>query len=387
MDVVWVSEFLGAYQVLRFVHAAPGLDAPPVGTRLPLDGSYCARVLDGRFPAVIQDARSVPEAVLLELTSDFHIGSYVGVPLLGQDDVAVGMLCAVSHAPAPGLDERDVASLRLMAELLHDLQRRALSSVDARRAEERLRAVMTSVIAGDGRQAVLQPVVDTRSGLPVFAEGLTRFPRRSPAAGGDDAGSVRAPAQWFDDAGRLGLRQQLELAAATSVLDLLEGDHVPDGVALAVNLAPDTVVATDLDAVLADRDLPRVVIEITEHAPVTDYGRLETALRPYRAAGLRVAVDDTGAGYASLRHVLALRPDLLKIDMALTRDADVDPARRTLLGALATFGTEVGCELVAEGVETQAQLSALTDIGIPLAQGFLIGPPSLTPRWSGYAVG
>ena len=378
MQVAWVSEFVADDQVLRFVSAEPGATAPAEGSRLPLNGSYCSRVLDGRFPALIPDARSVPEAALLDVTEELHIGSYVGVPLLGPSGMTVGMLCAVHSLPTPRLNERDLAALTLLAKLLHDLQHRALSAAQAVGERDRMRQVMSAVVAGAGRHPVLQPIVDLVSGRAVAAEGLTRFTASSPASNED-----RSPAQWFDDAARLDMREQLELATAAAVLDLLD-DVVPDPVAVSVNLSPQTLVDPGIVELLRDRPLHRIVIEMTEHAPVEDYSDLAAVLNPYRAQGLQVAVDDAGAGYASLRHVLAVRPDLIKIDMALIRGSDGDLARRTLLTALADFAEATGCRLVAEGVETDGELRAVAACGVHLAQGYLLARPGPSPAWSGF---
>ena len=174
------------------------------------------------------------------------------------------------------------------------------------------------------------------------------------------------------------------MATAVVVLDLRGG--VPVDVAVCINLGPETLVSERLPALLADRELHRIVVEITEHAPVQDYEALKAALRPYRDRGLRLAVDDAGAGYASLRHVLAVDPDLIKVDMALTRGADSDLARRTLLAALAGFAEATGCRIVAEGVETDAELQTVARCGIDLVQGYALARPSTTPAWSGYAV-
>ncbi|MFP5220380.1 MAG: EAL domain-containing protein [Actinomycetes bacterium] len=377
MKVAWVSEFVGDSLVLRFVDAEPGANAPAEGTTLPIGGSYCARVLDGRFPALIPDTRQSPEAALFDVTTELHIGSYVGVPLLGPEGVPVGILCTVSDTAAPSLSERDTASLTLLADVLRDLQKRALTAAAADRQRDQLRFVLRTVIEGKGRRPVLQPVVDLATGRPVIAEGLTRFTLPSPVGGGD----VRTPAQWFGDAERLGLRCELEVATAASVLDLLDDGSVPPDVALSVNLAPESVLSPLVVELLDGRDLSRVVVELTEHAAVADYDALTEALLPYRAAGLRVAVDDAGAGYASLTHVLAVKPDLMKIDMVLVRGADSDLARRTLLSALGTFGEMTGCRLVAEGVETQAELETVRDCGIGYAQGYLFDPPLPTPHW------
>jgi EAL domain-containing protein (putative c-di-GMP-specific phosphodiesterase class I) len=166
------------------------------------------------------------------------------------------------------------------------------------------------------------------------------------------------------------------------VLDLL--DEVPPELALAINLGPETLMTPRLAELLDGRPLSRIVLEITEHAPVADYDALSAVLRPYREQGLRLAVDDAGAGYSSLRHVLAVEPDLIKIDMALTRGADGDLVRRTLLTALAGFAQATGCRLVAEGVETPGELRALAACGIDLVQGYALAAPSTSPAWRDY---
>ena len=381
MQVAWVSEFVGAAQVLRFVDAAPGADAPEEGSTLPLSGSFCARVLDGRFPRLIPDARDVPETALLDVTASLHIGAYVGVPLLGPTGAVVGMLCAIDGEPCVDLDERDERALVLLAQVVHDLQQRAVSVAEAQAQREALLRALRDVVHGHGRQAVLQPIVDLLSGRAVAAEGLTRFSAPHPLRTAQ--GQPSYAGHWFDDAARLGVREDLELVTGAAVLDLL--DAVPPDVSLCVNLGPQTLVTPRLATLLDGRDLTRVVLEITEHAPVQDYDALSAALHPYRAAGLRLAVDDAGAGYSSLRHVLAMQPDLVKVDMALVRGADTDVARRTLLSALVGFAANTGCQLVAEGVETPGELAAVASCGITLVQGFVLARPSATPAWGAYA--
>ena len=381
MSVAWLSEFVGDEQVLRHVDAAVDAPAPAEGTRLPLSGSFCVRVLDGRFPALVPDTHAVPEAALLDVTEQLHIGAYVGVPLLGRAGVPVGMLCAVDGVPRPDLSDREVAALRLTADLLHDLQRGAQSDPGTLQSRDALREALRTVVAGSGRHPVLQPIVDLVSGRAVAAEGLTRFTAPSPA--GTLADGARSPAQWFDDASRLGLREQLELATARAVLDLLD-PVVPDGVCVTVNLSPQTLTGKGLAPLLDGRPLERIVLEMTERAPVRGYAELAAALAPYRARGLRLAVDDVGAAYASLQHVLSVQPDLIKIDMALIRGSDLDLARRTLLTALADFAEATECHLVAEGVETDGELRAVARCGVHLAQGNHLAPPSRRPAWSGY---
>jgi len=120
----------------------------------------------------------------------------------------------------------------------------------------------------------------------------------------------------------------------------------------------------------------RIVLELTEHAEVADYGALCAVLAEPRAAGVRIAVDHAGAGFASLKRVVSLRPDIIKIDLALTRGVDTDPARRALTGALVGFAAEQGAALVAEGVETAEELATLRALGVGFAQGYYLGRPA-----------
>ena len=364
MQVAWTSEFTGAHQVFRFVDAEPGAVAPAVGSSAPMSGSFCARVLDGRVPALIPDARQEPATALLDITRDLEIGSYLGVPLLAADGTAHGMLCAVSSGATPTLSERDLATLRLLAQLLHDLQVRALDEAAVLVQRESLVAELMGVIGGRGRWVALQPVVDAGSGSVVMFEGLSRFD------------SARTPAQWFDAAGRAGLSVELELAAAATVLDLLRAGAVSDDAAVSVNLGPAAVLTADLARLLDGVEPGRVVVEVTEHSPVRDYDALAAALEPWRRRGLRLAVDDAGAGFASLRHVLMCRPDVVKLDMALVRDVDVDVVRQSLVSAVAGFAATNGIALVAEGVETESERDELVRLGVPLLQGYLLGRPA-----------
>lgn len=118
-----------------------------------------------------------------------------------------------------------------------------------------------------------------------------------------------------------------------------------------------------------------MVLEITEHDIIEDYEALSEKLEPLRQEGLRIAVDDAGAGYASFRHILRLLPDVIKLDMSLTRDLDSDITRRSLAASLVSFARETGARLVAEGVETQAELDALKRLGVDKAQGFHLYQP------------
>nr|WP_281373032.1 EAL domain-containing protein [Kineococcus aurantiacus] len=227
------------------------------------------------------------------------------------------------------------------------------------------------MVAGSGRTTVVQPVVDLRTGRVVGAEALSRF--TSPA------GLARRPEQVFSDARSAGVGVELEQAAIASALPLL--GRLPPGAYLSVNASPEALAdPRSLDLLLSGRP-DRLVVEVTEHAPVADYGALREATAHLRRHGARIAVDDAGAGFASLQHVLQLTPDIVKLDIAFVHGIDTDPARRAVARALVGFASELGSTVVAEGVEREGELTVLTELGVDCGQGYLLGRPTATPPW------
>lgn len=129
-------------------------------------------------------------------------------------------------------------------------------------------------------------------------------------------------------------------------------------------------------AALVGGNASRMVVEITEHEAIEDYTVLAATLEGLREHGVRVAIDDAGAGFASLRHTLLLRPDIVKVDTSLTRNIDGDRAKRALTSALVSFGEEMGIAIVAEGIETREELETLVALGVPFGQGFYLAKPA-----------
>jgi EAL domain-containing protein (putative c-di-GMP-specific phosphodiesterase class I) len=184
----------------------------------------------------------------------------------------------------------------------------------------------------------------------------------------------------FAEATNAGLGLDLELLAVRRALR--EASMLDQGLYVAVNVSPAVLANPALgDALRASgMDLKRVVLEITEHASVGDYGVLQRARERLRDHGVRLAIDDAGAGYASLRHIVTLAPDIIKIDRTLVADVDTDRARRALVMAVVMFAKEIGgITLVAEGVETPGELEALRSLGVDAAQGYLTGRPTTSP--------
>jgi diguanylate cyclase (GGDEF)-like protein len=227
------------------------------------------------------------------------------------------------------------------------------------------RGALRRVIDGDGLTMVVQPIVDVRSGSIHAYEALARF-------GADGSGS---PLEWFSLADELGEREALERACLGEALELY--CRRPRGTGLSVNLsAPVLLDRRTLRMLDQLPDLSGLIIEITEEALVEGGSQLDAVMRPLRARGASMAVDDMGAGYSGLGQIMAVHPSYLKLDRSLVTGIDSDHDRAALVAALVHYAERVGIKLVAEGMESEAELRTLIDLGVPLAQGFYLARPA-----------
>ena len=215
---------------------------------------------------------------------------------------------------------------------------------------------------------VAQPIVDLSTGRIAGFELLARFP--GPPAAPPDA--------WFALADRLGRAATLTAGVLDRALALRA--TLPPDTFLTVNVEPHLLVTPEVAEVLRGRSLARIVIELTEHTQAPDGRALERALARVREAGGLVAVDDAGTGYAGLQQLLTVRPEIVKLDRDLVTGLDADPIRRSLVELLGDLTGRMDAWLLAEGVETTAELQALASLGVPLAQGWRLGRPA--PPWA-----
>jgi EAL domain-containing protein (putative c-di-GMP-specific phosphodiesterase class I) len=211
-------------------------------------------------------------------------------------------------------------------------------------------------------ETVFQPLVDLESGDCVAYEALTRFPH--------DARWT--PRDWFAHASALGLGEKLELAAVAAALTHLP--DIPARAALAVNVSP-AVAMTDEFFELVAPFAQRLLVELTEHEPVDDHAALADRLDDLRSLGARIAIDDVGAGFASVRDTFRLGPDVVKIDRSLTAALARDAFTRTIVAAVVEQARKSGVRVAAEGIESPAELEQVREIGIHHGQGFLLGRP------------
>jgi EAL domain-containing protein (putative c-di-GMP-specific phosphodiesterase class I) len=229
----------------------------------------------------------------------------------------------------------------------------------ARRSEVETR--LAPVFAAGGPVVVLQPIVDLATGARIGAEALSRFP----------AEWRMAPDMCFAEAHAIGVGHRLELLAlerAAAHLDRVSGY-------VAMNVSPATLLTPECGELLARLPAERILLELSEHDPVEDYVALAARLAPLRAHGMRLAIDDVGAGFSSLRHIVVTAPDVIKLDRSIVDGVGGDPVLTTLVRALVDFGHGCGATVVAEGIETAADAAALRDLGVDHGQGWHFGRP------------
>lgn len=361
MDAAYISEFVGEEAVFREVDA-PGMEhLIAVGDARSLEDVYCRHILAGRLPELMPDTSAVPFAAAMPITAQVPIGAHVSVPIRGGDGGVYGMFCCLAAEARPALNERDLHIVRAFANMVAE----EIARDAAAREQLAVKAATVRRALEPGAFAMhLQPICNIVGGAPLGYEALARFalePRRSPDA-------------WFADAADVGLGVELECAALAAALAILP--DLPAPLTLAVNASPPTVASGAFARLVGSQSLDRLTIEITEHAVVADYDILVAELGSLRARGMKLAIDDAGAGFSGLQHILLLKPDIIKLDMALIRDIDHDPARRALASAMQTFARQTGAVLVAEGVETRAELATLARLGFLRVQGYLLGRPA-----------
>jgi EAL domain-containing protein (putative c-di-GMP-specific phosphodiesterase class I)/DNA-binding NarL/FixJ family response regulator len=247
----------------------------------------------------------------------------------------------------------------VVSELASRLERER--EVDERRVawEEQIHDILKS----GGVACVFQPIVALETGESVGFEALARF----------DSEPVRSPGAWFAEATALGYALELEIAAVEAAISSI--DRLPPDAFMTLNVSPESIMSPRLTETIGRVPLDRIIVEVTEHAPISDYPKLRSAIGALRRGGARLAVDDVGAGHASLRHILQLDPDLIKLDVSLTREIQTQRTQRAMASALVTFAREVGASVIAVGIEAEAELAVIRELGVPLGQGYYLGRP------------
>ena len=285
---------------------------------------------------------------------------YVGIPVQFENGAVYGLLSC--QRQGRDFNEHELRFLRMLSRLL-------ASHIESRAgglfpASEGSRDHIQHVMDTDALKISFQPIVDLASRVAMGYESLARFPSPPP----------RSPDAWFADAEVVGLRPDLEMMAVERAVSRF--GEIPSTAFMTINASPDVIVDRAFGAALSQLPGDRLVVEITEHARVDDYAGLQTALAALREDGVRLAIDDAGAGFASLRHILNLQPDIIKLDASLTQGVADDVLRRALAGSLVAAAAVIDSLVVAEGIENQEDADVLAEIGVTAGQGFLLGRPA-----------
>ncbi|AGL20808.1 EAL domain-containing protein [Actinoplanes sp. N902-109] len=358
-ELAVLSDISDGRQIVRAIDGA----APPSWTvGAELTDSYCMRVFDGSLQPVITDARRGIATRDLPFTARSGTGSYVGVPWRTADGSRAGILCCLSRTPDPRLGQDSARFLGMLAELIGDQVTSPVLRADSEDVQ-----LLRDVLRHRTLRMVFQPVVRLADARVVGYESLARF----------DLTPFPTPAHAFATADRSGLGTALELLAVERAFEALP--DMPYDTTLGVNLSAQALMAPAVQELLLAHAEGDICVELTEHTQVTDYAALNRVTDRLRANGVLLVVDDAGAGYASLRHILQLRPDIIKLDISLVRDIDADPVRIALTRSLVSFAGEVGARLVAEGIETRAEHDRLRDIGVHFGQGYYLAKPGPLP--------
>jgi EAL domain-containing protein (putative c-di-GMP-specific phosphodiesterase class I) len=360
MEVAFLSEFIDGKRRFQVISQIDSSNIE-VGDEDSLCDSYCYHIVQNSLPQIIKDTKAHKITNGLKVTRRINIGSYIGVPVILSDGKVYGTLCVFKGVADSRLNQKDLAYVRVIADLsatIIEIQQNN-ASIDTE-----LKDNIRKVIANGSLTVKLHPVVNLKTGNIVGYEVLSRI---------NDG--QWPPHKFFESAVYAGLSEE----ATTRVLELTKSVFplLPSHISLSVNITPDLLANTSFMSSLANSGLPleRLVLEITEHSLIDDYSIVEKVLAPLREEGLRIAVDDAGAGYSSLRHVVALAPDIVKLDMTLTKDVHKDSTKQSLIRALMVFAKERRFELVTEGIETVKELQALQSIGVRGGQGFLFDEP------------
>lgn len=361
MDIAFISEFRSGRRVFRYVDSARSGVAVRVGGSDPLEESYCHHVVAGGLPELVTDTAEVSAATRLGFTRLVPVGAYLCVPIRLYNGAIYGALACLSTVADRTLAPRDLSLMRVFAEMAAEHIENDLQAQE--QSQGRVASVQT-VLNGDAISLVYQPIFDLRHAQVIGFEALARITTTP----------MRSPDAWFADAASVGLDVALEMKVIEQALASFAS--LPGGVYVAFNVSPNIVINGQLEHAFRNVPLERIMLEINEHVSIRQYDEITKALRPLREKGLRISVDDSGTGLDSFRHIVSLKPDVVKVPMTLTRNLDSDPARRALVAALMQFASEHVNEVIAEGVETAAELKTLRGLGVQRAQGYFLGRPA-----------
>ena len=327
--------------------------------------SLIAEMIDEGHPALVVDLANERWNEFAEIREAIRVTEVAGVVVapLRWNDSTIGVLVLSSR------EERIAQNFPRRLAAFDQLGSYAGSffgaQLEAQRHRESLHAKIRDIIDQRAFTPVFQPFVELATGQVVGYEALTRFHHG------------QRPDQCFMDAHYAGLGPELEAACARASIEAVR--DLDTDVWLSLNFSPASLLGHFVEPILALADR-MIVLEITEHDQIENYAAIRNVVAGF--TNCRLAVDDAGAGFTSLAHILELRPDYVKLDISLIRDIDTNPARQAMTAGMCHFAAQTNTTVIAEGVETAAEAQTLLDLGVSLGQnvqmlgqGFYFGRP------------
>jgi EAL domain-containing protein (putative c-di-GMP-specific phosphodiesterase class I)/PAS domain-containing protein len=303
-----------------------------------------------------------PDHPYASLIAALAVRAHAFAPLVANREL-VGILVVGSSAPDAVL--RLTERLPALAEFAQITSALLAPELATRHAAERAEASVREIIDGGLFDIAFQPIVDLKAGVTPGYEALARFHNGT------------APDEQFRLAREIGLGRPLALACIRRAIEAAEVRLGPN-VWLNLNVSAEVVLTDGLSEALPADDRV-VVLEITEHEAITNYEAFRAAVANLDGR-VKLAIDDAGAGFASLRHIVELDPAFVKLDRSLVAGVGSDAARQAVVAGMVRFAETAGLTLIAEGIETEDELAALRRGGVTLGQGYLLGRPEVPPR-------
>lgn len=360
MDVAFISEFTDGKRVFKYLDSGAESETIQVNDSDPLQSTYCKKIVDEELPQIISDTSTHPITQKLEVTKSLSIGAYIGVPIKLNNGQIYGTFCCYRHKPDKSLTDSDLSLLTAFSGL-------ASKIIDKKLALEQqfngMNLSVKSVLTPLKIKTLYQPIYSIKKSKITGYESLSRF--SSP--------DYRSPDIWFNEANQVGLGKKLELIAVAQAIKGLEA--LPKDRDISINVSPELIIDGSLMPLLKNIPFERVILEITEHAPIVDYPAFRSSLYTLRQKGIRLAIDDAGAGYSTFQHILELDVDFIKLDISLIKNISVDTKRKSLATAILAFAKSENCKVVAEGVETINEFLELSRLGVDKVQGYFISHP------------
>jgi EAL domain-containing protein (putative c-di-GMP-specific phosphodiesterase class I) len=355
MDIAYISEVTDTDIFVRALYAPDLPNLPNERITLERETGFCHYIINGEIPPILHDVSSYPSVANLAMRTDFNIQAFMGLPLLRPDGSVYGTLCCISHKPNPTLNERDLETIKLFAEFAAE---QIDDELEDRRVSDARGCRIQSIWDQKLLRINLQPIVRLSDMKYKGFEALARF----------DTVPYRSPDKWFLEASLAGRGVELEVEAVRVALRSLL--LFPSTCTLSVNVSPECLNSEELNELLSNQDPSQIILELTEHTEIVSYCLLIQSVQKFQKMGYKLAVDDAGAGYSNLSHIVQIQPDFIKLDLSLTRNIHLDKARRSLARALVFFAQETGAEIVAEGIETVEEMTTLTELGVDFGQGY-----------------